>query len=370
MYRRLAPRPSECTIPCMLARLVPFVSSLMLTLSLSLATATAQDDPRERARAHFQQGVEAYERGDYTAALEAFSEAYRLAPHPVVRVNIANAYERLGRPLEALFHFERFLSEATSAPREQRREIEAAIRRLRGLIGELELHIWPDGARVTIDGSEQRRAPLTEPVRVTSGLHTIVVELEGYESERRPIEVGAGQSVRVEIRLERAQIAAVAVEPTPAAGGPVIASPFDEAEPASAPDEPVASASGGFRITAPAWIAGGITIGAAIGAGVTGGLALASNSEFDSQLATYENPFEDPSVREQARLGALSSADRANTLALVSDVLLVTTIVGAGVTTFFLITTQEGELLDDEVQAMAAPLVGEGLAGVVVMGAF
>jgi hypothetical protein len=353
----------------MLVRFFYFLSSSAIALLLSLTTAAAQQDgDRARARAEFERGVEAYGRADYNTALEAFSEAYRLAPHPVVRVNIANSYERLNRPLEALFHFERFLSEATSAPGPQRREIEAAIRRLRRLIGEIDLQVWPNGARVTIDGAEQRRAPLTELVRVTAGLHTIEVELEGYQSERRPLQVEGGQRVRVEIQLTQAPIATV-IEPA-------VIEPIQPATSSVSPEEePLTDTgreSGGFRITAPAWIAGGITLGAAIGAGVTGGLALVASSEFDQQLAIFENPLEDPSVREQARLLALSSADRADTLALVADVLLATTLVGAGVTTFFLITTQEGGALDDEEMpsVAAAPLVGEGLAGVVVMGSF
>ena len=64
----------------------------------------------------------------------------------MVRVNIANSYERLSRPLEALVHFERFLVEATSASPQQRREVETAIRRLRQLVGAIEVHVVPDGA--------------------------------------------------------------------------------------------------------------------------------------------------------------------------------------------------------------------------------
>jgi hypothetical protein len=364
-------------------------SGVVLALAIASLTtpAAAQDDAeRERARAEFQRGVDAYGRAEYQTALEAFQEAYRLAPHPVVRVNIANSYEQLQRPLEALFHFEHFLTESERATPQQRREVETAIRRLRRLVGDIELHVTPDGAIVTIDGAEQRRAPVTEPVRVTAGAHVVEVQLDGYQSERREVQVQGGQTARVDVRLARAEAVAssdgattagAATEPAtePAEVATADAGSGDAA-PAAAleppPPERQDDGGGGFRITVPTWIAGGITIGAAIGAGITGGLALSANSDFEGHLATYEDPLQPAPVREQARVDGLSSADSARTLALVSDVLLITTIVGAGATVFFLITTQDGGMLDDggerEPAVAVVPMIGQDLAGVLVLG--
>lgn len=368
--------------------------------SLAPSRAAAQDADRERARTEFQRGVDAYGRGEYQAALDAFQEAYRLAPHPMVRVNIANAYEQLDRPLEALFHFERFLAESTSATREQRREVDTAIRRLRQRVGELDLHVFPDGALVTIDGAEQRRAPVTEPVRVVAGEHTIDVQLEGYRPERRTVQVAGGATERVDVRLARGEAVASATgtgagQPAttttsePASGEPAASEPAGAqstestvatAEPSGEPvdegettAEPAQPSGEGFRITLPVWIAGGVTVAAGIGAGVTGGLALAANSDYEGHLADFEDASLPPAAREQARIDGRAAADSASTLAVVTDVLLITTIIGAGATAFLLITTQEGGLLDDEEsgpQVAIAPMVGEGLGGALVVGAF
>jgi tetratricopeptide (TPR) repeat protein len=75
------------------------------SLAVSPSRGAAQDDTA-RARTEFQRGVELFQGSDYQRALDAFQEAYRLAPHASVRLNIANCYEQLGRPVEALFHFE------------------------------------------------------------------------------------------------------------------------------------------------------------------------------------------------------------------------------------------------------------------------
>ena len=123
------------------------------------------------------------------------------------------------------------------------------------------------------------------------------------------------------------------------------------------------------------WIAGSITLAAGIGAGITGGLALAADSDFDRHVSIYEDPLQPDDVREQARLDGLSAADTANTLALISDTLLITTIIGAGATTFFLIAGQEGGMLDEE-RDPDAPIVAvlpwatAERAGVSVAGAF
>ncbi|WP_157068903.1 PEGA domain-containing protein [Sandaracinus amylolyticus] len=355
------------------------VALVALALGIASPRAAAQDD-RERARVEFQRGVDAYGRADYQVALEAFQEAYRLAPHPMVRVNIANAYEQLDRPLEALFHFERFLAESTGASREQRREVDAAVRRLRQRVGELDLHVTPDGAVVTIDGTEQRRAPIAEPVRVVAGDHTIDIQLDGYRAERRTVTVAGGQTARVDVRLARAEavvasgVGASPVEATGTEAEPVVAStePEPVVEPIAEPEPtPPPSSGGGFRILEGVWVAGAITIAAGIAAGVTGGLALAANDDFERHVATYEDTSLPEAVREQARVDGREAADSASTLAVVTDALLITTILAAGTTAFLLITTQEGGMLaDEETDVAVVPMVGESVAGAMVLGSF
>ena len=371
---------------------VRFASSgLALLLTLTLGAVTHAQDDRERARAEFQRGVEAFGRDDFQVALDAFQEAYRLAPHPAVRVNIANCYERLNRPLEALFHFEHFLSEAERPTAQQRREVQSAIDRLERLVGHIQLQITPDGAMATLDGGETRRAPVVQPVRVTAGSHTLEVRMDGYATHRQTIEVQGGQTARIAVRLDRATVASAATEPAAA----TVTEPAPETTTettavattettitTTVPEEPVqpAEGGGGFVLAPATIIAGAITIAAGIGAGVTGGLALAADSDFNGQVAIYEDPASTPAVREQARIDGEAAASNASTLALVTDVLLVTTIVGAGATVFFLITTQDGGMLGDSgesdsasasgVQMVAVPIVTGDVAGAAIVGTF
>jgi len=366
-----------------------------------------------------------------------------------VRVNIANCYEQLHRPLEALFHFEHFLSEAQRPSAPQRREVEAAVRRMQQLVGTIAFQVTPDGALVTIDGTDSRRAPVAEPVRVVAGRHQIDILLDGFVSERQVVDVAGGEVERVAVRLSRPGAVASAgagagssasstgqagaassstvasagtsatVATTAGAGGTASASasssggsgavsassgastptPSSDSQPSSEGSEgsqgavasddhgdtlaaphtaPGDTSGGAFELTTPVLVAGGVTVAAAIGMAITGGVALSANSSFDQHVAVFDDPSQPADVREQARVDGLGAASDAHTFAAVSDALLVTTVLGAGATAFLFFTTQDGGLLDDEqapsasrgASVMALPVLDREMIGAVVAGAF
>jgi len=138
-------------------------------------------------------------------------------------------------------------------------------------------------------------------------------------------------------------------------------------------DAPERSSESDFRITPPTWIAGGLTLAAGIGVAITGGLALAANSEFERNARLYE---ESGYTDEQARTEGRNAANAARTFAAVADGLLVTTIVGAGATVFLLLTTQEAEHHDVEGRreprsaVVFIPRVGPTLVGVEAVAPF
>lgn len=371
-------------------------AAVALTLGLSAPTAAQDEASRAQAREHFNAGVQRYEQGDYQGALEAFQEAYRLAPHPMVRVNMANCYEHLGRPLEALHHFERFLAESQSATRQQRREVQAAIARLGQQLAEVRLSIAPDGALVTIDGAETRRAPILEPVRLTAGAHRIEVRLDGYRTDRREIQVTGGQAQRITIQLERGSEGVAAATPPAAA---VTQPPATTAEPAAAAAEPAAvtdgatgepaqpavaatvepdtieepsSAGGGdfqLRITTPVIIGASVTAAFTVAAIISGAIALKANSDFDTYVSWHEESPLTPDEHQQA----LAAADTANTASILTDVFIIGAIAGAGVTAFFLIIDGMGEepgAVAGDLRLRVSPVATRDGGGLVLGGSF
>lgn len=341
-------------------------------VALLALPAVAQDEAaRAQARAQFGLGVQRYEAADYRGALEAFQEAYRLAPHPTVYVNLANCYERLNRPLESLAHFERFLAEAENPTRQQRREVEAAISRLRSMIAELRLTIAPDGASVSIDDAETRRAPILEPIRLAPGTHSIEVRMAGHVTSRRSVTLNAGETQRLTIRLEPG------TEPAPIeppVQEPPVQEPPPEGEPQAAPPieevaVPPESSGGGFtlRFTPGVIIAGSTTIAFTLTAIICGSIALSSNAAFeDAVLRTMDTTLTD-AERDQARQDGLAAADTANTTSILTDVFMIGAIAAAGVTVFFLIVDGlSGE--PEQETARIAPWMGTDGGGLFLEG--
>jgi hypothetical protein len=368
----------------LLSTRAPWVSALALCALLALdgsaahaqstdAQAPAPDDTIARAEAkiQFQAGVAAYDAQRYPEALAHFQEAYRIKPHPLVRVNMANCYERLGKPLQAIFHFERFLDENGGSP-EQRKEVTEALRALRAKVGEVALRIAPDGATVTIDGGEKRQTPILEPIRLDAGLHVIEVALSGYESVKREVVLNGGQRIEVTITLERALTAATAAPALVAAGAATAepaAAPADTAqaaapsEPAEAPPpaEPPVPDDEESRTLLPVagWITGGATAALLVAALITGQLALSAEADFEDAAETVADTSGATPIERRAAHGeALAAASNADSLAVTSDILLGVAVLGAAATVYLAIDHHAGD--DGDERASTALLIAPG----------
>jgi hypothetical protein len=292
------------------------------------AAPAPNDDSRARAKALFERGVAAYDAGRHSEALVNFQEAFRLRPHPLVRVNIANCYDKLGKPIEALFHFDQFLASDVATPA-QRQEVVAATERLRKQLGAVLLRVTPDGATAIVDGGEQRRTPLLDPLQLPAGDHTLEVRAGGYQTARRTFTVTGGASLELEIVLEPASVApVVAVTPstpdgTAAAaesGAEATPAPPEAAAPATAPSAPAQDDDA--TLPTHVWILGGAGVAMLAGATITGILALGAESDYE-RYSTLKRDAQAPLAQRAAYDDAIDAADRADTLAAVTDVLLV-----------------------------------------------
>ncbi len=314
--------------------------------------AGSEDGRRNEAKLRFEQAVQDYDAGRYDQALANFQEAFRLRPHPLVNVNIANCYDKLGKPLLAIFHFERFVEAKAGSPAQQA-EVSAALVRLRKQVGALVLRVTPDGALVIVDHEQQRRAPVLEPMPLQAGEHTLEVQLEGYASVERKVIVAGGATLELDIALERTHaepppLAAAApatapgpTEPLPAVAPPPapVAEPYVEptAEQRTAPDPPSpARRRDGMRKGA--WIAGGISAAVLLAGMVTGGLALGAYSDYKYArdrwvAAACAND------RVFAYNEAADAEDRAHALALTTDVLIGAALVGGAVSALLFLTS-------------------------------
>src|SRR5512141_1991813 len=81
-----------------------------------VGAASAEDEgARAAARVLAQEGAQLFEKNDLPGALDKFKQAYDKFPSPKLFLNIGQALRGLGRNVEALAAFERFLAEAKDA---------------------------------------------------------------------------------------------------------------------------------------------------------------------------------------------------------------------------------------------------------------
>lgn len=196
------------------------VSTLCLLLACACSVGAA--DQEAAGRALFDKGVKSYQQGQYAAAIEAFSEAYRITKRPGLLFSLAQAfrrsYERTADPAQrrqAVHYYERYLettprgersTEATkwlkqlvvppSAPGDQAPPGNDAAR------ARLVIAVNVPGATLRLDG--QRVPSLPHAADVAPGEHRLEVIADGYAPHQRDVVVAPDAVLPINIELVQA----------------------------------------------------------------------------------------------------------------------------------------------------------------------
>ena len=225
------------------SRVTRFLPMVMLTIFSLLHVAlpaAAQTDNKSVAREHFEKGVAAFADRRFAEAAEEFDAAYRISPAFVVLYNIGQVNVALGRSVEAVEAFDKYLKQgASTVSSERKREVKAEIEKQLARIGMISVRTFPEGAALRVDGSLIGVTPLPRPLRVNAGRHNVEAILAGHAPQVREVDVAGRAEMALELTLEPV----VASAPPPiaaAAGRPAIAPP---PPPAAAPERERAAAS-------------------------------------------------------------------------------------------------------------------------------
>jgi hypothetical protein len=217
-----------------------------LSAGLLLLSPAARADDVTQAKAHFAIGARAYESNQFGVAVEAFTEAYRLAPRAAILFSIAQAHrrqyfaerqppdltaaidyyrryvkddpkgKRVGEALTALADLEAVAArlaapaapapaapaeDAVTAPETPPAPAAPAPPRSEPALREARLLIAPSvsGATARVDGGKPVELP--NRIDVEPGRHSVLIEARGYQPERREVDVGAGESFALDVRL-------------------------------------------------------------------------------------------------------------------------------------------------------------------------
>jgi hypothetical protein len=196
----------------------PSIVLVAVLLSQSIAPQQpAHPEAKSKAQVLLKQGSALFEEGDYQSALDKFEQAYAIFPSPKLQFNIAQANRDLGRPVEALTAYEKFLALAPDASPDALSDARKSSADLRGKLGQLKINCWPADSEVTLDGRGAGATPQREPIWAVPGYHQITIQHQQFSPAIESIEVLAGKVQTVTVRLRPSSspaLAPIALTPT------------------------------------------------------------------------------------------------------------------------------------------------------------
>ena len=202
-----------------------FARTATLTFALALAAApVAAQDATAQAKVLFNVGAQAYEAAQFPAAIQAFTEAYRLSPRPGILFSMAQAHRKQyfvdqqgAHVREALKLYREYIAKVEVGGR--RADAVQAIADLEPIlakIGAVEASQAPAAverraptrlmvsaqtreATISLDGKSPVPAPLA--AEVEPGKHTVHVAAPGYFPEEREVEAAEGGIVAIDVPM-------------------------------------------------------------------------------------------------------------------------------------------------------------------------
>jgi len=213
-------------------------SVILLTVLAQTQSLTADPQAKTQAQTLLGQGTALYQQGNIASALEKFEAAYMAFPSPKLMFNIGRANRDLGRPVEAIEAFQRFIAEAADASPETMADARTSVADLKKKLGRIQIDCTMPGAEIAVDGKTVGLTPLPGLVWATQGRHQITASHARAVPTIESVEVTAGSVSKVAVRLVplTTPMAAVPVptaEPVPAPA--FVSEPVSEPAPAAAP---------------------------------------------------------------------------------------------------------------------------------------
>lgn len=202
-------------------------SSTWLAVVLSLAAlslsphavAQASDADKALARDLAKEAAQALTEKRFDVAREKFARAESLYHAPTLLVGLARSYVGLGKFVEAKEAYTQVVREAlpanaSDAMKQAKADAESEVATLDDKIGAGTIQVTaeggglPSGLSVLLDDTELKQAALGLKRPMNPGAHRVVVTAPGFKSAERRFDVVAKKDVSVDLRLEKAAVAA------------------------------------------------------------------------------------------------------------------------------------------------------------------
>ncbi len=209
-------------------------------------------------------------RAQWTNAAAAYQAAIDAGDDIAINIALAGVEDKLGRFGDAYKHLQ-LVAHANVKP-DVMKTVQNKLDDLAARVGTVKLTIVPDGAQVAIGGNSVGTSPLADPLLLAPGKYTATVTAQGYQPRDVELKLQAGSEIDKKVTLEAVPIA--------------VATAVHEAPPPP-PPQPKPS-------YVPLYIGGGVTLGFAVAATLTGIAAI-------HQHDTFVGPTTDSTDRTNAQ---------------------------------------------------------------------
>ncbi len=168
--------------------------------------APAEPSPEavKEAAQRYERGLELYSEGDYGLAVIEFERAYELVPNYKVLYNIGQVRIQLGRYAKAKKALEEYLEKGGDQIKPERRDaVKHDLEMLAGRTALLTVITNEPGADIVLDGLVVAQSPLTEPLLVDAGEHTLEVRKPGFYAKGSPVKLAGREETTVTLEITK-----------------------------------------------------------------------------------------------------------------------------------------------------------------------
>ncbi|HET6335754.1 MAG TPA: PEGA domain-containing protein, partial [Polyangiales bacterium] len=189
------------SVVCALALVTQLTASSLHAQDLE--DAADSDNPTDRARVHFRNGVDFYHEGNFRAALIEFKRAYKASPHYKLLYNLGQVSLELQEDGSAIDYFTHYLREGgDELSPERTQEVQRDLARLQARLAHATITADQAGAEIYVDDGLVGTSPLSGSVRLSVGRHHIKAKQRGVITAERTLDVAAGDDLVVALELD------------------------------------------------------------------------------------------------------------------------------------------------------------------------
>jgi hypothetical protein len=264
---------------------------------------TTLETPQMReAKERYGRGLKLFADKDYEAARIEFKKAYELVPSFKILYNIGVCDANRNDYVGAIENLQKYVAQGgTEVPADRRAEVESLLKDIRPRVGHIMVTSEVNGAVVAVDDVQVGTTPLAQPLEVNPGMRKVTVSKPGYIPQTQAITVAGSETDNIALNIQPTITIKKGVSPWP-------------------------------------FVLWGTTAALAIGAGITGYLAIKNSddlSTMDGQpppagvdAATYAKQLE--SKRSDMRTFSIIADTLTGAAVVVGAVALVVTVVTFG----------------------------------------